>query len=73
MVTVKLNNLCGRRFVDHGGGACKTLSIKKNGGFYESYTGKYGAGVIYHQPNSEYSGPRYSNNYHKIFYYLIVK
>lgn len=31
MVTIKLNNLCGRRFVDRGGGACKTLSIKKNG------------------------------------------
>lgn len=32
MVTIKLSNLCGRRFVDHGGGTCKTLSIKKNGG-----------------------------------------
>lgn len=32
MVTIKLNNLCGRRFVDRGGEICKTLSIKKNGG-----------------------------------------
>lgn len=47
--------------------------ITKNGGYYESYTGKYGAGVVYHQPNKEYNGPRYSNNYHKIFYYLISK
>lgn len=54
---------------DHS--AKKRGYITKNGGYYESYTGKYGTGVIYHQPNCEYSGPRYSNNYHKIFYYLV--
>lgn len=47
--------------------------ITKNGGYYESYTGKYGAGVVYHQPNNRYNGPHYSNNYHNIFYYLISK
>lgn len=64
----KLNKNRVTLFYDHT--AKKRGYITKNGGYYESYAGKFGEGVIYHQPNCEYSGARYSNNYHAVFYFL---
>lgn len=49
--------------------ASKKGYITKDHGYFESYAGRFGKGLIYHQPNNQGS-PHNSNNYHYITYYI---